>query len=229
MASSLPLKIFIGFDSRQVVSFTVLAMSIMQRASKPVAIIPLILETLPITRRGLTPFTFSRFLVPWLSDFEGQSVFLDADIILRDDIHKMARCNDGVSDVMVVKHEGSLEFERPSVMLFNNAKCADLTPQFVESPSNQLFDFKWARKVGDLPKEWNHLVGYEAPNPKAKLAHFTQGVPVFPETSKSEFASEWISLMSRATSSRSWGEIMGSSVHAQHVRERLKEVKEDAA
>lgn len=224
MASPEPLKCFIGFDSRQIVSYNVLQMSILQRATKPVAIIPLILETLPITRRGLTPFTFSRFLVPWISGFEGSSIFLDADMMLRDDIHKLARCNDGQSDVLVVKHEGALEFERPSVMLFNNAKCATLTPQFVESQANPLFDMKWAQKVGILPKEWNHLVGYDAPNPKAKLAHYTQGVPVFPETAKSEFADEWISLMSKSTSSRSWSEIMGTSVHARPVTDRLKGV-----
>ena len=224
MAASSPLNIYVGFDARQLVSFNVLVMSILDKATKPVAIHPLILETLPIRRRGLTPFTFSRFLVPYLSGFEGVSAFLDADMMVRDDIHKLAACNDGHSDVHVVKHEGALEFERPAVMLFNNAKCALLTPSYVEDLNNPLFDMKWARNVGTLPREWNHLVGYEAPNPKAKLAHFTQGVPVWPETEKSEFAAEWRAFMSKTISCRSWGEIMGSSVHAKHVMDRLKEV-----
>ena len=50
------LKIFIGFDERQILSFTTLVASVYEAASKPVAISPLVLETLPITRRGLTPF-----------------------------------------------------------------------------------------------------------------------------------------------------------------------------
>ena len=224
MASSNPLNIYIGFDARQLVSFNVLVLSILDKATKPVAIHPLILETLPIRRRGLTPFTFSRFLVPYLSGFEGVSLFLDADMMLRDDIHKILQHNDGHSDVCVVKHEGALEFERPAVMLFNNAKCAILTPSYVDNPHNPLFDMGWARNVGTLPREWNHLVGYEAPNPKAKLAHFTQGVPVWPETQKSEFGDEWRSYMSKTISCRSWGEIMGSSVHAKHVMDRLREV-----
>ena len=81
------LHIFIGFDERQRVSFTTLAASIYELSSKPVAISPLIPRTLPITRRGLTPFTFSRFLVPWL-DFR-KAVFLDADMLLLTDINEV--------------------------------------------------------------------------------------------------------------------------------------------
>ena len=47
------LKIFVGFDERQRVSFTTLATSIFETASRPVSVSPLVLETLPITRRGL--------------------------------------------------------------------------------------------------------------------------------------------------------------------------------
>lgn len=215
------LRCFIGFDARQIVSYTVLQLSILQKATRPVAIVPLILETLPITRRGLTPFTFSRFLVPYLCGFEGTAIFLDADIMLRDDIHKLAKLNDGKSDVMVVPHDGPLAFERSSVMLFNCAKCSTLTPEYVEEPRNNLHDFAWAKKVGDLPKVWNHLVGYEAPDPAAKLAHYTQGVPIFPETAKSEYAAEWLALMAKATSTRSWSEIMGPSVHAKPVMDLI--------
>ena len=59
------ISVFIGFDERQRVSFTTLASSIYELSSAPVSVSPLVLRTLPISRRGLTPFTFSRFLVPW--------------------------------------------------------------------------------------------------------------------------------------------------------------------
>ena len=60
------INVFIGFDERQRVSFTTLASSIYELSSAPVSVSPLVLRTLPISRRGLTPFTFSRFLVPGL-------------------------------------------------------------------------------------------------------------------------------------------------------------------
>jgi hypothetical protein len=54
-----PLRIFIGYDHRQAISYNVLQFSIFRRCSKPVMISPLFLPTLPLTRTGLTPFTFS--------------------------------------------------------------------------------------------------------------------------------------------------------------------------
>src|SRR5689334_309825 len=83
------LRVFIGFRDRPAVSYHVLCASIMKHASKPVAIIPLVLPTLPMQRRGLTPFTFSRFICPYLCGFHGKSVFLDADIMLRADITEL--------------------------------------------------------------------------------------------------------------------------------------------
>ena len=61
------LKVFIGYDPRQAVSYNVCQHSILIRTLKPVAIVPLVIETFPIKRQGLTPFTWSRFLVPFLS------------------------------------------------------------------------------------------------------------------------------------------------------------------
>jgi len=67
--SNQPLRIFIGYDHRQAVAYNVLQFSLFRRSSRPLSISPLVLPTLPMTRQGLTPFTFSRFLVPWLCDF----------------------------------------------------------------------------------------------------------------------------------------------------------------
>lgn len=62
--SNQPLRIFIGYDHRQAVAYNVLQFSLYRRSSRPLAISPLVLPTLPMKRQGLTPFTFSRFLVP---------------------------------------------------------------------------------------------------------------------------------------------------------------------
>ena len=58
------INVFIGFDERQRVSFTTLASSIYELSSAPVSVSPLVLRTLPISRRGLTPFTFQGFWSP---------------------------------------------------------------------------------------------------------------------------------------------------------------------
>lgn len=177
------------------------------------------LGTLPITREGLTQFTFSRFLVPWLCGYEGWAVFLDADELVLHDISDLMELADERYAAMVVKHEFPRKYEWPSVMLFNCARCTMLTPETVERDG--LFGFDWADEVGALPAEWNHLVGYDPPRQDAKLVHFTQGVPCFPEVEGCEYAKEWKAAFRSMVSSEPWEKVMGASIHAAPVRARL--------
>ncbi len=173
-----------------------------------------------MTRRGLTAFTYSRFLVPYLSNFEGQSLFLDSDIVVRGDVHELAKLHGSEdSNVAMVMHEGRQRFERASVMLFNNDKCRELTPDYIHTAS--LFDYAWAKNPRALHKDWNHLVGYDAPNPDAKIIHYTCGIPVWKETVHCEHAQEWIDTFKRMTSTVSFEALMGKSVHLPAI-ERMK-------
>lgn len=212
------MRVFIGVDQRQLLAYSVARHSIEQTASKPVSITPLILRQLPLQRRGLTEFTFARYLVPWLCHYEGAALFLDADTLCMGDISALPW--DTTHSVCVVPHDTvvkngqqvSVRFERPSVMLFNCTKCKRLTPEYIERGKPQ--SFEWADSVGDLPREWNHLVGYDSPDAEVKLAHFTMGIPCFPETQNDDFAAEWQQTATTAFATCSWAEIMGGSVHA---------------
>jgi hypothetical protein len=212
-----PLRVFIGFDERQPLAYTVAHTSIARHSSRPVAITPLILSQLPITRVGLTGFTYSRYLVPWLCHFEGHAFFVDADVLCRGDIATLPW--DAPEAVCIVPHdtvrkdgqEISVAFERPSVMLFNCERCKSLTPEYVQSGKPQTLE--WASDVGQLPPEWNYLVGYDKGG-DARLAHFTMGIPCFEETAHDEFAADWNAMAQLAARTCSWAEIMGGSVHA---------------
>lgn len=208
------LKIFIGYDKRQPVAFNVCRSSIERRASKRVDIAPLMLDWMPIKRRGLTDFSFSRYLVPYLCGYEGTALFLDPDMIVLDDIHKLLQHYDEKHAVSVVKNK--LRFEWPSLMLFNNSRCGKLTLEEVGCGSPQKFD--WAESVGDIPTEWNHCVGYDEYNPDAKLIHYTQGIPCWPETANCDYSKEWHREAKYAMGTVSWQELMGNSVHAQHMK-----------
>lgn len=207
------LKIFIGFDHRQPVSYNVLQQSIFTRSSKPVAITPLVLPQLPITRVGLTPFTYTRFLVPWLCNYEGWALFLDLDMLLRDDISKLFDFKDDKYSVMVIKNQK--RFEWASVMLFNCSKCEILTPQYIQEASN-LHVLSWSKEeeIGELPSHWNHLVGYDPERKDASLIHYTQGVPCFEETYGCEYSDEWEFERKVLTYAKPWVELMGNSVHS---------------
>lgn len=212
------MSVFIGFDHRQPIAYNVAQYSIIKHASGPVSITPLVLKTLPLTKQGLTPFTFSRFLVPWICGYEGTAIFMDSDFMCRADIHDLPKPGNPVS---VVKNER--RFEWPSLMVFDCAQCKKLTPEYVQNASNkELFGLTWASSVGSLPPEWNHLVGYDPPNPDAKLVHFTKGLPCFPEIQGAdrEHGDEWMAYAQEVVSTASWATLMGNSVHADQLQTR---------
>lgn len=214
------LKIFIGFDPRQPVAFQVLAHSIYRRSSVPVSITPLVINCLPISRRGLTEFTYSRYLVPWLCDYSGSALFMDADMLCLGDVAELAQYNDDKSSVLVVKNPR--RFEWPSLMLFNNEHCQKLTPEYIDDVRSLPQSFDWANNIGDLPMTWNHIVGYDQPDPGAKLIHYTAGIPCWPETNDCEFSYEWNQEAYRCNSSVDWNEMMGNSVHVGIVQRGLR-------
>lgn len=210
------INIFIGYDPRERVAYNVLAYSILKRATKPVSITPIALSHLKdiFTREKnplqSTDFSFSRFLTPYLSNYSGWSVFMDCDMLVLDDIAKLFELKDDKYALMCVKHnhipnenikflnQKQTKYEKKnwsSVMLFNNEKCKALTPEYVNSASGlELHQFKWLEDddlIGELPKEWNHLVGYNEENPNASLIHYTIGGPYFDEYKDCEYSKEW--------------------------------------
>lgn len=210
------IRVFIGYDPREAVAYSVLAHSIQARASQPVSIAPLMLAQLKgvLTRERhplqSTDFSFSRFLTPYLSGYEGWSVFMDCDMLMLEDIAGLWRLCDERYAAMVVKHnhvpketvkflgEPQSKYEKKnwsSVILFNNAKCRALTPEYVNGASGlDLHQFKWLGDddlIGGLPDRWNHLVGYNPARVDAALVHFTLGGPYFDKYKGCEYAKEW--------------------------------------
>ncbi|HOY70835.1 MAG TPA: glycosyltransferase [Methylotenera sp.] len=210
------IRIFIGYDPRETVAYYVLNHSIIRHASQPVAITPLSLGNLGklMTRERnalqSTDFSFSRFLTPYLSNYEGWSIFMDCDMLFMDDIAKLWALRNEEYAVQVVKHDHqpreSIKFlnapQTPyqkknwsSVILFNNAKCRALTPEYVNTASGlELHQFKWLENddlIGEIPARWNHLVGYERESNEVSNAHYTLGGPYFNEFTDCEFSKEW--------------------------------------
>lgn len=205
-------RIFIGFDPRQCVSFNVCQFSILRRASKPISITPMVIETLPIGRAGLTPFTYSRFLIPYLMGFKGWALWLDPDILVWEDPLRIFDYADPSKAVIVA--EGVKPFERAAVMLFNCSHPDNraLTPEAVEA-ADDLHRIGWT-EPGYFPHRWNHCVGYSEPSEDIGLIHYTMGVPAFAETRDCEHQEKWVAELRLMNSVKSWAELMGNSVHA---------------
>ena len=209
------INIFIGYDEGEKIAYSVLSESIRQHSSEPVSITPLDLSTTRniFTREKQpnqsTEFAFSRFLMPYLSNYEGWSIFMDCDMLLRTDINDLWKLRDNDYAVMCCKHDyepnqnakfrGAKNEPFPkknwSSMMMNNAKCKSLTPEFVNTATGlELHQFRWLESedlIGSLPLSWNWLVSEYDYNPKANNVHFTLGGPYFKGYDKSDYANEW--------------------------------------
>lgn len=189
------LKIFIGWDDREMVAYHVLAHSIIRRATIPVSITPINKKHLGFYERARGPhestdFSITRFLVPALCDYQGFAVFMDCDMLCLGDVAELANYMTLMdrygTAVRVVKHDytthevskflGQRQSMYPrknwsSVMVFNNPMCQRLTVDYVQSaPGLDLHQFVWTQdyRIGRMPKEWNWLVGEQGYEPQAE-------------------------------------------------------------
>ena len=209
------IPIFVGYDPREAIAYHTCVNSIIRHASKPVAIIPLALNLFEDYKEthtdGSNHFIYSRFLVPHLMNYEGWAIFIDGDMIVRDDIVKLWEQRNEYKDVMVVKHDyqtrmtekylGAKNENYPrknwsSVILWNCSSFPNrkLNPDFIQrSTGAELHRFTWIDddRVGELPKEWNWLPDEYGPNLDAKLLHYTLGTPCFHEFATTPQGEEW--------------------------------------
>lgn len=211
------IRVFIGYDRREDAAFSVLSHSIHRLATEPVSITPVMLSQLRgLYQRGENPlasteFSFSRFLTPYLCGYDGWAIFMDNDMLARDDIAKLWCLREERYAVQVVKHhhvpredvkflgKTQTRYEKKnwsSVMLLNCSRCTALTPEYVNSASGlELHQFKWLEGdhlIGELPHRWNHLVDYDPFDPAAGIVHFTSGGPYFEETKDCDYAQDWL-------------------------------------
>jgi lipopolysaccharide biosynthesis glycosyltransferase len=210
-----PIPVFVGYDPREAIAYHTCVNSIIRYASQPVAIVPIALNLFQDYKEthtdGSNHFIYTRFLVPHLMEFQGWAIFIDGDMILRDDIVKLWKLKESDKDVMVVKHNyqtrmpvkylGAKNENYPrknwsSVILWNcnGLSNRQLTPEFVQASTGAfLHRFSWIEdnRIGELPPEWNWLPDEYGDNSDAKLLHYTLGTPCFQEFADTPQANEW--------------------------------------
>jgi lipopolysaccharide biosynthesis glycosyltransferase len=209
------LKIFVGYDPKEAIAYHTCVNSIIRHASKPISIIPLALNLLPdyneIHTDGSSNFTYTRFLVPHLANNQGWAIYIDGDMILKEDITKLYELHDDSKAVLVVKHDyktkssnkylGTQNSNYPrknwsSVILWNckHLKNLELTPDYVKNSTGEyMHRFNWLTDddIGSLPVEWNWLADEYGVNHTAKLIHYTLGTPCFNDYANSPMADAW--------------------------------------
>ena len=213
------INIFIGYDSKEKIAHHILSESILRHSTKPVAITPIYLPNIKDDfvreRNNLssTEFSFSRFIIPHLMNYQGWALFMDCDMLMMADIAELWRLRDDKYAVQVCKHDytpkdetkflGQVQTKYPkknwsSFMLMNCKKCTTLTPEYVNKASGlELHQFKWLENeelIGSLPLEWNWLVGEYPYKKEIKSVHYTDGGPYFEDYNNCDYSSEWYNV-----------------------------------
>ena len=81
-----------------------------------------------------------------------------------------------------------------SLMLFDNSKLKHLTKEYLDDATPaDLHQFAWVdeKDISEIPRSYNHLVGYYKKHNRIKAIHYTQGGPWFEEYKNGEFSEEW--------------------------------------
>ena len=212
------LKIFIGYDPKEAVAFHVLCHSLLERSSKPISISPINLRNLKNLysrqhdQRQSNEFSFSRFLVPYLCNYEGFGVYMDCDMLALGDISSVLNDIDENHALSVVKHDyeskvkvkylGNKQYSYPrknwsSFIVWNcgHPSNKSVSPDFIgEADAATLHRFLWLKdeEIGELSVKWNWLVGeYDNPTEDIQVLHWTLGGPYFDEYANTEFSAEW--------------------------------------
>lgn len=189
-------RIFIGYDPTQDIAYEVLRFSLQKHATEPIDVIKLDAAELDFERPHdplqSTPFTYTRFLVPYLCGYEGIALFMDSDMLALGDIAELFHLSMTGLALRVRQHDyapiettkmgGKVQTQYPrknwsSLMLMNCGELQAWTKDAAQTQSGawlHRFEPIPDEKIGDLSPEWNVLDVMSGPT---KLLHYTSGGP----------------------------------------------------
>ena len=214
------MKIFIGYEPREDIAYNVCVHSILTRQPNA-EVIPLVQQELrdlgwytrDVDKLASTEFTFTRFLVPELCNYNGWALFIDCDTLITTDIKDLFNLADNRYAVMCVKHDykintkykmdGQKQTTYPrknwsSVMLFNCSHPSNraLSKRLINDPKTTgvyLHRMSWLedKDIGELNHTWNYLADVYTDILYPKLIHYTCGGPWFKEYTNHPFSDSW--------------------------------------
>jgi hypothetical protein len=223
--------VFIGWDSREIEAAEVTKSSLIKHASIPIHI--QFLKERALRHAGLynrrwraegdqkfdvidgkpfsTEFSFDRFLIPALMQWDGWALFCDCDWLFRADLARLVEELDDKYAVMVckqnykpktdVKMDGQKQekYFRKNWSSFIAFNCGHPTNKFLtvqtvnEEPGNWLHGLGWVpdNEIGNLDHRWNWIDGTTEGEPLA--VHLTEGGPWFKhlEGANKPYFDEW--------------------------------------
>lgn len=190
-------KVFVGTDTSQALAVKVLEHSIKKYASEEVEVIPMCDMPVPIPKhvrnQQRTGFSFSRFCIPKLMNYQGRAVYLDADMLVFSDIIELFKWPMKEHKVIIQKplldnqaHTGhkigapKKRIRQCSVMVIDCEKNQWDVEEIVRGLDEQKYNYEQLmyelcilqeQDIGEeLPFTWNSLEVYDK---NTQLIHYT--------------------------------------------------------
>lgn len=229
MTTTKHLNIYVGFDTRnygQQLAYEGCKRSMLRFLTDQdewsFTITPLVLDDLEkqklfwrdFDKLASTEFTYTRFLVPYLNNYQGLALFCDSDFLWNCSPLEVLQYITPDQAVSCVKHDytpksnikmdgranpGYPRKNWSSLMLFNcdHPSTKQLTLENVNTqPPAWLHRMSWAKdeEIGEIPYQYNYLVGYyDSDDPKA--VHYTDGGPWHPGYENVQYGNLWSQYM----------------------------------
>ena len=215
-------KIYIGYDSKEPIASEICEFSLNKNSSKPIKINHIKLNEVKnkniywreTDKLGSTEFTFTRFLVPFLQNYNGWALFCDSDFLWLQDVNELFSIADDKYAIMCVHHDYKPKNTKKkllssqqiyprknwsSLVLWNCSHPSNkkVTPDLVNTETGKFMHrFGWLKdeEIGAISHEWNWLIGWykEPEDGKPKALHYTEGGPwLGSDFQKKEYAEEW--------------------------------------
>ena len=181
-----PIRIYIGATESEVLPAKVLEYSIRKHASMTIEAFPLHKSVIKIPlprdpqKRPRTPFSFQRFLIPALADYQGRAIYLDSDMQVFKDVRSLWMMPFAGADLLTVKAaEGSGRPSQFSVMVLDCNRLRWDIDEIVRALDNGeltyeqlVYQMRLAQNVSAaIDPQWNSLERFALR--QTALLHFT--------------------------------------------------------
>lgn len=184
------IKIYVGTQPEQMLALKVLEYSIRQHTTMAVEVIPLFAAVaqagieIPTPKspqnRPRTPFSFQRFAIPALNNYQGRAIYLDSDMQVFQDIAQLWEWDFAGADLLsVYEPPDSARMPQFSVMVLNCQQLSWNVKELIEdldagkwTYQQFMLEMAPAQMIARiLPTVWNELEKYQ--EGKTALTHYT--------------------------------------------------------
>ena len=200
-----PVKVYVATTEAQMLATKVLEYSIRKHSSVPVEVVAIhelgieYKEPKDVENRQRTPFSFQRFLIPSICNYQGRAIYLDSDMQVFTDIKELWSLPMGGDTLLAAKSRKG-EGRKPhfSVMLIDCERNAWDINKIIDCLDNNNFsysDLMDGMVVSEKPSAgisctWNSLEYFK--EGETKLIHYTDMKTQPWVSTKNPFEEVWV-------------------------------------